>query len=179
MNGLGPDLNLDSKRKTDGEVAAVKTPRVQLRQVRLSDFKWLTRTALRREFAGVQYSWIEWPLQPIAAPLRAALGPFVPACIVLVDGTPAGYIGRSPLSGNLEYFLMEWAQGRGIGRKAIVAFLMHHRAGDKARKFVIRKKNRRSLRVLLGALDELDWVEGKDYRMRSNPLHVVIEVGEG
>lgn len=152
-------------------------PDVKLRPVRPKDFKWLTKTALKREFAGVQYSWIEWPLQPIAAPVRAALGPFVPACVILVDGKPAGYIGRSPLSGNLEYFLLSWAQGRGVGRKAIAEFLAHHRAGDKARKFVIRKKNKRSLRVLQGALDELGWSEKSDYTIAKKPLRTTVEVG--
>lgn len=157
----------------------MNAPEVKLRQVRLTDFKWLTRTALRRQFAGVQYSWLEWPLQPIAAPLRAALGPFVPACVILVDGRPAGYIGRSPLSGNLEYFLLDWAQGRGAGRKAIAQFLAHHRAGDRERKFVIRKKNKRSLRVLQGALDELGWSEKSDYKITQRLLNTTVEIGSG
>ncbi|RIK10479.1 MAG: hypothetical protein DCC49_03350 [Acidobacteria bacterium] len=157
----------------------MSAPEVKLRQVRPSDFKWLIKTALKREFAGVQYSWIEWPLQPIAAPVRAAAGPFVPACVIIVDGELAGYIGRSPLSGNLEYFLLNWAQGRGVGRKAISEFLAHHRAGDKARKFVIRKKNKRSLRVLQGALDELGWSEKSDYKIVEKPLRTVVEVGPG
>lgn len=157
----------------------MNTPTVKLRKVRVSDFRWLTKTALRREFAGVQYSWLEWPLQPIAAPLRSAFGPFVPACVILVDDIPAGYIGRSPLSGNLEYFLMGWAQGRGVARKAIAEFLAHHRAGDKARKFVVAKKNKRSLSVLRGALDELGWDEATDYQINKRRLRTVVTVGPG
>ncbi len=157
----------------------MSAPDVKLRRVRLSDFGWLTKTALAREFAGVQYSWFEWPLQPLSAPMRAALGPFVPACLILVDDRRAGYIGRSPLSGHIEYFILEWAQGRGVGRRAIAEFLAHHRAGDRARKFVVRRGNKRSLRVLQGALDELGWVEGKDYTIRRRTLTTVVEVGPG
>lgn len=154
-------------------------PDVALRRVRLADFGWLTRIGLRREFVGVQYSWFELPLQALIAPLRALLGPFVPACVVLIDGSRAGYVGRSPLSGNLEYFICGWGQGRGAGRRAIAEFLAHHRVGDRRRKFIVRKHNKRSIHVLRGVFDELDWVEGKDYHVRQRMLVNVVEIPAG
>jgi hypothetical protein len=155
------------------------TRSVQIRPVRPQDAVWLARTALRREFAGVQYSWLEAPLQLVAAPLRAALGPFVTACVILVDGRRAGYIGRSPLSGNYEYFVVSEARGGGTGKRAIAEFLAHHRAGDKARRFIVRRSNERSLRALIGALDEIGWTEGDDYSVHTKCRRIIVEVKPG
>jgi hypothetical protein len=82
---------------------------------------------------------------------------------VEVDGRRAGYIGRNPLSGNLEYFLQPWARGRGAGPQVIAAFLAEHRPDDRKRRFVVKHGNDRSLGALQRALAQLGWVEGEDY----------------
>jgi hypothetical protein len=137
---------------------------VTLRAVRLQDLPWLVRAGLSPELAGEQYSYWEWPLQPMVAPLRALLGPFVPARLVVVDGRRAGYIGRSPLSGSYEYFLQPWARGGGTGRTAIAEFLGHHRGGDRTRRLHV--KNERSYRALVGAFEDLGWQEGGQFEVR-------------
>jgi hypothetical protein len=82
--------------------------------------------------------------------------------VIEVDERRAGYIGRNPLSGNLEYWLQPWARG-GVGRSAIVAFLRDHRAGDRARRFHVSYRNERSKAALLRAFDELGWRDGDHF----------------
>ena len=135
---------------------------VVLRAVRWSDALWLIAAGLSPELAGRQYGWSEAPLQLVIAPLRAALGPAGPAAVVEVVGRRAGYIGRNPLSGNLEYFLAPWARG-GVGRPMIRAFLIAHRPGDRPRCFFVSRHNTRSLATLLGALDDIGWIRDVDY----------------
>jgi hypothetical protein len=137
---------------------------VHVRSVRVADGLWLTGVGLDPEKVGRQYHWAETPLQLYIAPARALLGPRrSTAAIIEVDGRRAGYIGRNPLSGNLEYFLQPWARGRGAGVAAIGAFLAEVRADDKARRFVIKHGNERSERALRRALGEIGWNEGDDY----------------
>ena len=85
-------------------------------------------------------SWLVLVGSLIAAPLRVALAARGPAAIVEVDGRRCGYVGRSPMSGNLEYWIDPWARG-GVGRQAIAAFVRSHRTGDKPRRFVISRRN--------------------------------------
>ena len=118
---------------------------------------------------GSQYHWAETPLQLYIAPMRATLGPKGPAAIVEVDGRRAGYIGRNPLSGNLEYFLQPWARG-GTGQAMIGAFLVEHRPHDKARKFFVSHKNERSRRALVGAFESIGWTEGDQFRIEDTKL---------
>lgn len=139
------------------------SPEVELNAVGWRDAAWLLAIGLDPELIGVQYHPAEAPLQLVIAPLRAALGPFVAACIVTVDGRRAGYIGRSPLSGNYEYLLRPAARSGGVGRRMIREFLAHHRTGDRSRAFFVSHRNERSLRALLGALADLGWHEGADY----------------
>jgi hypothetical protein len=134
-----------------------------LRPVRGADALWLAKVGLDPEKIGRQYHWVETPLQLYIAPARAVLGPRGPAAVIELEGRRAGYIGRNPLSGNLEYFLQPWARGQGAGVAAIGEFLASHRADDRRRRFVIKHGNDRSLRALRRALDELDWVDGEDY----------------
>jgi hypothetical protein len=124
----------------------------------------LLGAGLSPELAGNQYTWIEAPLQLVIAPLRALGRPRGPSAIIEVDGRRAGYIGRNPLSGNLEYWLRPWARG-GVGRRAIVAFLRDGRPGDRARRFHVGYANERSHAVLRAALDELAWREGVDFQV--------------
>jgi hypothetical protein len=137
-------------------------PEIALRPVARGDRTWLLRVGWSLELAGSQYHWVELPLQAAVAPLRALLGPVVPAAVIEVDGRRAGYIGRSPLSGNLEYFLASWARD-GVGKQAIAEFLAHHRSGDRRRRFVVSRRNPRSLAALRGAFHLLGWTEGVEY----------------
>jgi hypothetical protein len=127
------------------------------------DTAWLLLAGLDPEKIGRQYHWLEAPLQLYIAPARAVLGPRGPAAIVEVDGRRAGYIGRNPLSGNLEYFLQPWARGRGVGSVVIEEFLASHRPKDRQRRFVIKHGNERSMHALRRALARLGWVDGVDY----------------
>jgi hypothetical protein len=136
---------------------------VALRAVRWADWPWLTAQGFSLAKIGSQYHWLETPLQLYIAPARAALGPRGPAAIVEVDGRLAGYIGRNPLSGNLEYFLQPWARG-GSGQTVIRTFLRDHRPHDRERAFFVSHENERSLRALLGALASLGWHDGVEYR---------------
>jgi len=136
---------------------------VRLVPVRAADVCWLMAIGLDPELIGVQYHRAETPLQLVISPLRAITAPFVTARLVWVDGRRAGYIGRSPLSGNYEYLLRPWARGGGIGRRVIVDFLAHHRAGDRSRAFFVSAKNPRSMAALRRSLDQLGWVEGTDF----------------
>lgn len=129
------------------------------------DWWWLTRAGLAPWMAGTQYSWPEVPLQAVIAPTRGTGLRPGPRCIIEVDGERAGYIGRNPLSGNLEYFLAPWARG-GTGRPAIVAFLRDHRAGDRPRAFFVSSENARSRAALDGAFAELGWREGESFTTR-------------
>ena len=137
---------------------------VEVRPATAGDWWWLTRAGLARELVGTQYHRAEAPLQLVIAPTRGTPLPPGPRCIVEVDGRRAGYIGRNPLSGNLEYFLQPWARG-GTGGRAIEAFLAHHRRGDRPRAFFVSHANPRSRAALEGSLGRLGWTEGPDYRV--------------
>ena len=151
---------------------------VVVRPVGRSDWWWLTRAGLAPEMAGVQYHWLELPLQLAIAPSRGtALRPG-PRCIIEVDGRRAGYIGRSPLSGNLEYFLQPWARG-GTGTRAIAEFLRHGRPGDRSRAFFVSGSNARSRTALDRAFAELGWQEGRSYTIRTTRMGEFITVGTG
>ena len=64
------------------------------------------------------------------APLRALGLPPGPSYVIERDGERVGYIGRNPLSGNLEYFVRAAARG-GVGKAAVTAFLAEWRSsGD-------------------------------------------------
>ena len=149
-----------------GTVAAVEGAQrsVEVRPATAGDWWWLTRAGLAREMVGTQYHWAEAPLQVLIAPTRATPLRTGPRCVVEVDGRRAGYIGRNPLSGNLEYFLQPWARG-GTGGRAIEAFLAHHRRGDRPRAFFVSHANARSKAALEGSLRRLGWVEGPDYEV--------------
>lgn len=136
-----------------------------VRAVTSGDWWWLTKAGLAPGMAGVQYHWAETPLQLFIAPARGSAIRPGPRCIIELDGARAGYIGRSPLSGNLEYFLQPWARG-GTGTAAIVAFLRDHRPGDRPRTFFVSKKNDRSLGALAKAFAQLSWAEGEQYTTR-------------
>ena len=138
---------------------------VAVRPTRPGDWLWLTRLGLSPELVGRQYHWAETPLQLVIAPLRGAVLPPGPRCTIEVDGRRAGYIGRNPLSGNLEYTLQPWARG-GTGNQAITAFLRDHRAGDRPRAFFVSHRNPRSLAALHRALGDLGWVEGRQFHTR-------------
>lgn len=133
--------------------------RVTVRPVARGDWWWLTRAGSAPEMAGVQYHWAEAPLQLGIAPARGTAIRPGPRCLIEVDGTRAGYIGRNPLSGNLEYFLQPWARGGGTGTAAITAFLRDHRAGDRPRAFFVSAGNARSRRALDRAFAALGWRE--------------------
>ena len=142
---------------------------VTVRRIRWGDWPWLAAQGLSLGKVNHQYSWAETPLQLYIAPMRATLGPAGPAAIIEVDGRRAGYIGRNPLSGNLEYFLQPWARG-GVGRTAIVAFLRDHRPHDRSRLFHVSHKNERSRRALLGAFAALGWTEGDEFHIEDTKL---------
>ena len=153
------------------------TPRaIALRSVGRFDWPWLTRQGFAFSKIGAQYHWAETPLQLYIAPMRATLGPRGPAAIVEVDGRRAGYIGRNPLSGNLEYFLQPWARG-GTGTAVIATFLREHRTHDRERAFFVAHKNERSRRALIGALSSIGWREGAEYRIETDRFgdRVIIE----
>jgi len=137
---------------------------VVVRRVSWHDWAWLTLQGLSARKINSQFRWYETPLQLYIAPMRATLGPAGPAAIIEVDGRRAGYIGRNPLSGNLEYFLQPWARG-GVGRRAIVAFLRDHRPEDKSRMFFVSHTNERSRRALIGSFEALGWREGDQFRI--------------
>jgi hypothetical protein len=151
---------------------------VRVRAAARRDWLWLTVVGLSPELAGRQYHLVELPLQLAVAPLRDSPWPSGPTSIIEVDGRRAGYIGRNPLSGNLEYFVRRWARG-GVGRRAIVAFLRDHRRGDRARRFFVSYKNERSRHALLGAFDDLGWVEDEQFRVRRGRHGWWIEVAPG
>lgn len=151
---------------------------VAVRQSAGRDAWWLVRAGLARDLAGTQYTWPELPLQLIIAPLRALGVPPGPSCVIEVDGRRAGYIGRNPLSGNLEYWLQPWARG-GVGRTAIVAFLGDHRVGDRARRFHVSFRNERSKAALLRAFDALGWTDGAEYRIVEGRFGWEIHIGPG
>jgi len=139
---------------------------VSVRRARGRDWAWLTRAGLSPEKAGVQYHLVELPLQLFVAPARGTPIRPGPRCIIEVDGRRAGYIGRNPLSGNLEYFLERWARGGGTGSRAIAAFLRDHRRGDRDRAFFVSRKNPRSRAALDRAFAELGWREDEDVTTR-------------
>lgn len=148
-----------------GETSAGDHPptrTVGVRAARAGDWWWLTRSGLSPELAGTQYHWAETPLQLAIAPLRGTSLRPGPRCVIEVDGRRAGYIGRNPLSGNLEYFLQPWARG-GTGTRAIASFLADHRHGDRPRAFFVSHENPRSLAALHRALATLDWHEGHEF----------------
>lgn len=149
-----------------------------MRAATASDWRWLTKAGLAPEMVGVQYHWAETPLQLFIAPARGSAIRPGPRCIIEVDGRRAGYIGRSPLSGNVEYFLQPWARG-GTGTAAIAAFLRDHRRGDRARAFFVSKKNRTSLGALSKAFAQLGWSEGQQYTTRSVKMGWRIIIGPG
>jgi len=132
---------------------------VEVRPVRAGDWPWLTRAGWSPELAGTQYHWAELPLQAWIAPARGLPIRPGPRCVIEVDGRRAGYIGRNPLSGHLEYFLAPWARG-GTGARAIAAFLRTGRVGDRRRSFVVSHRNHRSLAALRRALGAAGLVEG-------------------
>ena len=148
---------------TVGATAEGSGGTVAVRPVRARDWTWLTRAGFAPELAGVQYHWAELPLQLYIAPARGTRIRRGPRCIIEVDGRRAGYIGRSPLSGNVEYFLKPWARGGGAGTEAIVQFLRDHRVGDPSRDFFVSRKNARSRAALDRAFAQLGWREGEDF----------------
>lgn len=151
---------------------------VVVRPMKGRDWPWLTAAGLAPEMAGVQYSWAELPLQLLIAPARGTRLRPGPRCIIEVDGRRAGYIGRSPLSGNLEYFLKPWARG-GTGTTAITTFLRDHRGGDPSRTFFVSHKNRRSRTALDRAFAQLGWREGEDFVTRTSRFGQRITVRAG
>lgn len=151
---------------------------VTIRPATRGDWWWLTKEGLAPAMVGVQYHPLEAPLQLLIAPTRGtALRPG-PRCIIEVDGVRAGYIGRNPLSGNLEYFLRPWARG-GTGTTAIATFLRDHRAGDRRRAFFVSSKNERSRRALERAFDRLGWHEGDEYQIAPARMGWRITVAPG
>lgn len=151
---------------------------VVVRATTRADAGWLLRAGLSFELAGRQYTWWEWPLQLVIAPLRAAGRPAGPSCLIEVDGRRAGYIGRNPLSGNLEYFVQPWARG-GVGGRAIATFLADHRAGDRPRRFHVSFANERSLAALRRAMGSLGWTEGDEFRVDRGRFGWEVHVGAG
>lgn len=150
---------------------------VDVRKVTRSDWWWLTRTGLSPELLGVQYHWAETPLQLLIAPARGTRLRPGPTCIIEVDGRRAGYIGRSPLSGNLEYFLVSWARG-GTGTVAITEFLRSHRTGDRPRAFFVSHRNARSRAALDRAFAALGWHDGIEFRTADGRMGWRITVHE-
>ncbi|MCB0972674.1 MAG: hypothetical protein KDA97_14300 [Acidimicrobiales bacterium] len=134
---------------------------VEVRAATASDWWWLTRAGLSPELIGTQYHRAETPLQLLIAPTRGTPLRPGPRCIIEVDGRRAGYIGRNPLSGNLEYFLQPWARG-GTGGRAIEAFLAHRRRGDRPRAFFVSHRNPRSRAALERSLERLGWTDEAD-----------------
>lgn len=151
---------------------------VSVRAAVRRDWWWLTLAGLAPEMVGVQYSWPEAPLQLLIAPARGSGLRSGPRCIIEVDGQRAGYIGRNPLSGNLEYFLQPWARG-GTGSRAIAGFLRDHRDGDRSRAFFVSAKNARSRRALDRAFAELGWREGDGVTTRAVRYGELVTVGAG
>lgn len=143
--------------------------RVAVRPATARDWWWLTRAGLAPELVGTQYHRAEAPLQLLIAPTRGTPLRPGPRCIVEVEGRRAGYIGRNPLSGNLEYFLQPWARG-GTGGRAIEAFLAGHRRGDRPRAFFVSHRNPRSRAALEGSLRRLGWAEGADWSVADGRL---------
>ncbi len=149
-----------------------------VRAARRDDWWWLTRQGLAPELVGRQYHWLETPLQLVVAPTRGLGWRDGPRAIIEVEGERAGYIGRNPLSGNLEYFVAARARG-GVGRQAIAAFLATGRAGDRPRRFYVSHANPRSRAALLGACADLGWIEGEDYEIVDAARNWWITVGPG
>ena len=162
---------LPARTETGGTVAGVEgaARSVEVRPATAGDWWWLTRAGLAPEMVGVQYHRAEIPLQVLVAPTRGTPLRRGPRCVIEVDGRRAGYIGRNPLSGNLEYFLQPWARG-GTGSRAIEAFLAQHRRGDRPRAFFVSHANPRSRAALEGSLRRLGWAEGTDYRVADGRL---------
>jgi len=153
-----------------GTVAAMSGEReVRVRPASSRDWWWLTRQGLSPELIGRQYHWAEAPLQLYIAPARGTPARKGPKAVIEVDGRRAGYIGRNPLSGNLEYFLAPWARG-GVGTRAITQFLATGRHGDRHRAFFVSHRNTRSREALLRAFGALGWVDGDDYRIDDGRL---------
>jgi hypothetical protein len=121
---------------------------------------------------------MEAPLQLVIAPLRAVGRPRGPSCLIEVDGRRAGYIGRNPLSGNLEYWVESWARG-GVGRPAITAFLRDHRAGDRPRRFHVSYRNDRSRAALLRSFEELGWHDGAEFDVVAGRFGWEVHVAPG
>jgi hypothetical protein len=138
---------------------------VVVRSVRRADVPWLIAAGLSPEKIGRHYHWMQAPLQLYVAPTRALLGPRGPAAIVELDGRRAGYVGRNPLSGHLEYFLQPWAQECGAEATVLREFLVKHRRNDRERRLVIERGDVRALLAVEGALRRLGWVERCDYRV--------------
>lgn len=146
-----------------GTVRGVPSQPVTVRPCTRRDWWWLTKAGLAPELAGTQYHWAETPLQLGIAPTRGLPLRPGPRSVIEVDGRRAGYIGRSPLSGNLEYFLAPWARGGGVGTHAITQFLSHQRVGDQPRTFFVSHHNPRSRAALERAMATLGWSEGDGY----------------
>lgn len=127
------------------------------------DWWWLTRTGLSPELVGRQYHWAEMPLQLVIAPLRGAPWPRGPRWLVEVDGRRAGYVGRNPLSGNVEYLLRPWARGGGRGGAAITAFLRADREDGRPSTFFVAHHNARSRAALVRSLEAVGRAEGEGY----------------
>lgn len=140
------------------------TPAVGLRApAGWADWWWLTRAGLSPELVGRQYHWAETPLAVVAAPLRGAPWPRGPRSLIEVDGRRAGYIGRNPLSGNVEYLLRPWARGGGRGRAAITAFLRAGRDDGRPSTFFVAHHNARSRAALVRSLEAAGRSEGDGY----------------
>jgi hypothetical protein len=171
LPGASEDAGVDdTERHPDRSVA--------VRPVAATDWWWLTKEGLAPRMVGVQYHWAEAPLQLVIAPTRATGLRPGPRCIVEVDGRRAGYIGRNPLSGNLEYFVQPWARG-GTGTVAIATFLRDHRAGDRSRTFFVSAKNERSRRALERAFGQLGWSEGAGYTSERGRMGWRIRIDPG
>jgi len=151
---------------------------VAVRPATWADWAWLVRRGLDPELVGRQYHWAEAPLQLLIAPLRGLPRPGGPRAVIEVGGRRAGWIGRNPLSGNLEYFLAPWARG-GVGRRAIAEFLRSGRRADPPRRFFVSRRNERSRAALLGAFADLGWVDGVDFEVEAGRAGWWISVGPG
>jgi hypothetical protein len=151
---------------------------VALGRIRPRDVPWLVAVGFDPRQIGVQYSWLEAPLQLYSAPARAvrALWPTSPpAAIVDVEGRRAGYIGPNPLSGNLEYFLLPWARG-GVGSRVVAEYLGSYRTLDRSRCFFVAHHNTRSRATLDSAMARLGWVEGEQYRVTNHRHGIKVRV---
>lgn len=144
------------------------TDRVVVRPMGSGDWWWLTRAGLSPELIGQHHLWPEAPLQLIVAPTRGWSRPSGPRSIIEVDGVRAGYIGRHPFSGNLEYFVVAKARG-GVGAQAIAHFLRSGQRGSAERSFVVPHRNPRSLAALERGLADAGYAEGRDWWLEDGP----------